>query len=619
MIMPTQPDDHGRKVDLIAMKQAKAKAKPVIENREGIIFGLSDQLWKHDHCNTNVVLAPAKDDGAPDWERAAPETLEVLEAHDWPADEQTALRAAVLVDGIAGCHPDTAFLIWIDEAGCIQRGRVAGIAADEGIAEQIIARDIGAEPPKHESKIEQSLENFVAKRAEPLKAENDNHLSDFARLKRLHQEFGGTLKDDAVEDVKIGKDAGRIYIDVAGDAVFHTAQDLKIVLPETKPITARPFSLRDPATIPPRDWLYGRHYIRRYLTSTVGAGGGGKSAHAISEALAMVTGRPLLDPDGPLTAPLRVWYINAEDPLDEIDRRFHAAAKHFNITAEQIADRLFTDSGRDQEFVVMKQDGRGFQVCQPVLDEMVAEILRRRIDVVIVDPLVSTHEVPENDNSAMQRVAKAWTEVADRANCCVEVIHHIVKGQGETTADSARGGGALKDKTRGMRVLNAMTQAEAEKVGLEKPDGYFRIDHGKVNMVATGRSGWRHIASVPLGNGKGLVKAGDEIGVVEHWRWPSGADLAEQRAEARLAVVADVPDELLAGLKVRLANGGYKSDIKGKPWAGHVLIDTGIAADRDEARAMLAAWVEMGELEITDEIDPVTRHSRKFMRPAATM
>lgn len=384
-------------------------------------------------------------------------------------------------------------------------------------------------------------------------------------------------------------------------------------------IHATPFSLRDPASLPEREWLYGKHYIRKYLTSTVGAGGGGKSAHAVSETLAMVTGRPLLDPDGPLMTPLRVWYINAEDPQDEIDRRFHAAAKHFSVTAEQIGDRLFTDSGRDQEFVVMRQDGRGFKVCQPLIDEMVTEIQRRQIDVVIIDPLVSTHEVPENDNGAMQRVAKAWTEVADRANCCVEVIHHVVKSQSEVTADSARGGGALKDKTRSMRTLNPMTEAEATKVGVDEPERYFRIDLGKFNMTAKGRSAWRRFASVPLGNGRGLVKTGDEIGVVEPWRWPSADALAERAAEQRRAVVADVPGELLAGLKARLGAGGYKYDPKGKPWAGDVLIETGIAADKDEARAMLVAWIESGELEISDEVDPVTRHERKFVRPAATM
>lgn len=383
------------------------------------------------------------------------------------------------------------------------------------------------------------------------------------------------------------------------------------------PIRATPFVLRDPASLPERDWLYGRHYIRKYLTSTVGAGGGGKSAHAVSETLAMVTGRPLLDPDGPLMTPLRVWYINAEDPQDEIDRRFHAAAKHFGVTAEQIGDRLFTDSGRDQEFVVMRQDGRGFKVCQPLIDEMVTEIRHRQIDVVIIDPLVSTHEVPENDNGAMQRVAKAWTEVCDRGNCCVEVIHHVVKSQSEVTADSARGGGALKDKTRGMRVLNAMTAGEAEKVGLEKPDGYFRIDHGKVNMVASGHSQWRRFVSVPLGNGKGMVKTGDEIGVVEPWRWPSADAMAERAAEQRRAVVADVPDDLLAGLKVRLGASDHKYDPKGKPWAGDLVMELTGVTNRKEARAMLDAWIEGGDLDVVELYDASTRKPRNFVKPAS--
>lgn len=383
------------------------------------------------------------------------------------------------------------------------------------------------------------------------------------------------------------------------------------------PIHATPFSLRDPASLPEREWLYGKHYIRKYLTATVGAGGGGKSAHAVSETLAMVTGRPLLDPDGPLMAPLRVWYVNAEDPQDEIDRRFHAAAKHFSVTAEQIGDRLFTDSGRDQEFVVMRQDGRGFKVCQPLIDEMVTEIQRRQIDVVIIDPLVSTHEVPENDNGAMQRVAKAWTEVADRANCCVEVVHHVVKGKDEVTADSARGGGALKDKTRSMRTLNPMTEAEATKVGVDEPERYFRIDLGKFNMTAKGRSAWRRFASVPLGNGKGLLKTGDEIGVVEPWRWPSADILAERAAEQRRAVVADVPDDLLAGLKVRLGASDHKYDPKGKPWAGDLVMELTGVTDRKEARAMLDAWIESGDLDVVELYDASARKPRNFVKPAS--
>lgn len=587
----SQPENHGRIVDMIDLK-----AKQVAKARR--------EAWRpfREMCHRlagDPVLVPA--------DAEAPITRDTLTkiGHWSDITEDDIPRLAILTDSFArfiGEGDDASILtLWREGTPMVQQIEGKHCEAAIDLVTDVICGNL--------EKVD------VAPVTPP--ADNDNRPWD-ARLREAFD--GGTIRFDAANNTHVLADCwhdGKLGVAIIGndgEPYFEAYQNQP-----PAPVKATPFSLRDPASIPPRDWLFGKHYIRRYLTSTVGAGGSGKSAHAISEALAMVTGRPLLDPDGPLTPQLRVWYINAEDPQDEIDRRFHAAAKHFGVTGDQITDRLFTDSGRDQEFVVMKQDGRGFKVCQPLIDDMVSEIQRRGIDVVIIDPLVSTHEVPENDNSAMQRVAKAWTEVADRADCCVEVIHHVVKSKDEVTADSARGGGALKDKTRGMRVLNPMTAGEAEKVGLEKPDGYFRIDHGKVNLVASGRSAWRHIASVPLGNGKGLLSVGDEIGVVEPWRWPSADDIADRAAEQRRAVVADVPDDLLAGLKVRLASSGYKADQKGKPWAGDVLIETGIAVDKGEAKAMMAAWIDAGELEVVEEIDPVARHPRKFVRPAATM
>ena len=387
-----------------------------------------------------------------------------------------------------------------------------------------------------------------------------------------------------------------------------------------KAIRATPFSLRDPTSLPERDWLFGRHYIRKYATASVGPGGGGKTAHSISETLAMVTGRPLLDPDGPRTTPLRAWWINAEDPIEEIDRRFHGAAKHFGVHSDQIGGRLFTDSGRDQEFVIARTEGREVKIVAPFIDAMVAEIKRREIDVVVVDPFVSTHEAQENDNSAMQRVAQAWVRVADEGNCCVELVHHVTKNQGEVTADSARGGGAFKDKVRSMRVFNIMTQAEAAKTGVDDPRGYFRVDFGKVNMVASSRSQWRRFVSVPLGNGRGLLKTGDEIGVVEPWRWPSPDVLAERAAEARASVVDDVPAETLAGIKVRLGAAEYKASEQAKTWAGYVIAELlGLDAktERGRIKEILAAWIEMGELEVVDLPDH-RRHLSPHIKPCAT-
>ena len=35
-----------------------------------------------------------------------------------------------------------------------------------------------------------------------------------------------------------------------------------------KKLVATPYVWRDPETIPPRAWLYGRHYIRKFVSAT---------------------------------------------------------------------------------------------------------------------------------------------------------------------------------------------------------------------------------------------------------------------------------------------------------------------------------------------------------------
>jgi hypothetical protein len=382
------------------------------------------------------------------------------------------------------------------------------------------------------------------------------------------------------------------------------------VVPSARPtLKATPFTLRDPALIPVRQILFAGHYTRRFLTATFGAGGGGKSAHAVTECMSMVTGRPLLG--GGLMDPLRVWYVNLEDPVDEIERRFAAAALHFNVNADQIGDRLYTDSGREQEFVVMKTDGRNLRIVEPVVQDIIAEIKAREIDVLVVDPFVSTHQVNENDNNEIQRVAEQWVRIADETNCSVELIHHVTKGNIEVTADSGRGAGALKDKARHVRVLNAMTAEEASKAGVADPAGYFRIDTGKANIGRTGgRSQWRHMASVPLGNGpKGILYRGDEIGVVEPWEWPSAETIVEE-----------VSPDVLAGLKARLGAGSYRESEQAADWAGHLVgellgLDTSDKADKHRVKRMLAAWIAAGELAIEMRPDE-RRKPRKHIVPA---
>src|SRR5690606_7423182 len=54
-------------------------------------------------------------------------------------------------------------------------------------------------------------------------------------------------------------------------------------------LAATPFQWKDPSTLPRREFAFGRHFIRKYVSVTVAPGGLGKTANSIVEALAMAS------------------------------------------------------------------------------------------------------------------------------------------------------------------------------------------------------------------------------------------------------------------------------------------------------------------------------------------
>jgi hypothetical protein len=239
-------------------------------------------------------------------------------------------------------------------------------------------------------------------------------------------------------------------------------------------IVATPWTWRDPSTIPPRRWLYGKHYIRKFLSTTVAPGGAGKSSLVLVEALSMVTARRLLgEPQS--EEPLRVWYYNGEDPREEIDRRVAAICKHFNITSTEIGGRLYVNSGRDTPIIVAARLRDQTIITIPVIEALTREIREKGIDCAIIDPFISTHDVSENDNGAIDQVASAYADVADETNIALELAHHTRKlppgGDGDRTVDDGRGASALVNKARSARVLNVMSKTDAGNAGVELISG----------------------------------------------------------------------------------------------------------------------------------------------------
>jgi hypothetical protein len=195
--------------------------------------------------------------------------------------------------------------------------------------------------------------------------------------------------------------------------------------------TPTPFVLGDPSKFPRRKFLYGHHYIRGYVSSTVSAYDVGKTALALADAVSMAANKPLLDVR--FKGPLRVWYWG-EDPLEEIDRRITAICKHHskqhNIDNAALNNNLLRSSFRDknQKLIIATMERRdGFKIAIPVKDALTKALIDNHIDVLIIDPFIKAHRIPENDNTLMDAVVSTFNEIAEDANCSIELVQHARK------------------------------------------------------------------------------------------------------------------------------------------------------------------------------------------------
>jgi len=366
------------------------------------------------------------------------------------------------------------------------------------------------------------------------------------RFERGHLQGLTTLEDLVRQD----QEYRRAYEEAKAAGAKESPEDEPPVANE---ITATAYKWRDPKAIPPRPWVYGKILLRRYVTLTVAPGGLGKTNLCMAESVSLAAGKPILGEEMPEGAQ-GAWYLNLEDSDDENERKIAAILKHHDVQPAEVDGRLFIDSGRGREkpIVIAEETKNGVVIVRPLMDAIIAEMKAKNITALSVDPFVKCHRVNENDNSAIDAVAREWVRVADEANAAVQLVHHVRKGNGahrSITADDGRGAAALKDAARIVRTLNGMSDEEAEKfgVGLDDAELFFRHTsaEGKVNLTRRTRvPTWYRLVSVGLGNAT-LVHPEDEVGVVELWTPPQpfeGVDVGDlQKALAEVERVNAPP------------------------------------------------------------------------------
>jgi len=350
-------------------------------------------------------------------------------------------------------------------------------------------------------------------------------------------------------------------------------------------IVPTPFLWIDPATIPPRAWLYGRHLIRKYVSATIAPGGVGKSTLVVSDALAMASGRNIVGQG--VHSPLRVWLWNGEDPSEELHARVIAAMLHHRVRPEEIAGRLLLNSGRDMPIKIGQASANGPQIATPVIESLIAAIRDQQIDVLIADPFVSLHTLPENDNGAMDAAVKAFAQVADRTGCAIDLVHHTRKSNGaDADIDAARGGSAIAGAVRAARALNVMSKEAAEGFGIEERDrrSYVRIDDAKANLAPAADAKWFRLASQPLGNAT-EDREQDFIAVAQPWTPPDAFD--------------GVSRQDVYNVQVAIAGKGLRENIQAMDWVGHAIAqvlgwNSEAKADKAKLKTLIKTWLANG-------------------------
>jgi len=362
----------------------------------------------------------------------------------------------------------------------------------------------------------------------------------------------------------------------------------------------------DEAGIEPRQWIYGNHYLRSFVSVLASAGGIGKTSLQIVEALAICTGKPLLGE--PVKQQCNVWIVNLEDPMDEMKRRVLAAMRHYGITPDEVRGKLFVDAGREFSMIFAAQTRDGVIPNTALVDHMKIKIPERNIGCVMIDPFVGAHQINENDNMAVNSVVAQIREVADECRCAIGLVHHIRKGNGqEADIDSVRGAGSLIGAARAARVINRIPEKDAIELGV-KPDeamGLFRVDDGKANLAPPAvKAVYRRMVGVQIANGEwvGVATAFD---LPDEWQ----------------GMTDNVINTILGLINAGVQNDEGKEHYSLRPqdkarWVGKLIVDYPFARAEDfksegQAKQIIKTWLQNGLIEEIEYYSAPQRKNKK--------
>jgi hypothetical protein len=453
-----------------------------------ITFGIYDRLLDYHHCYADVVLAPAGEDGEPDWTKADPANVEKLPGDEWPDDEQSARAACVIVSDVDGCDPDATFLIRLndDKPELIQ---IHGPESDRAVAESIIARDIGAEPVvRPRSALLTSMEKLAGSLAGKTYEQ-----SDLDRLVPYAEAYGGEVRGNTLFGAAVDGKPCQIAFAATGQAWMYTNHGARPVdLPEKK---AGKIKVIDPADwrdrpVPVREWYVPDVVPGRNVTLLSGDGGTGKSLLAYQIGIAGALG---VETVGLAPTEGRVLYLAAEDDEDELMRRGHDILTALGHTFADLKDRMrvMPMAGEDAELMFINPE-RLLQVSH--VAEKVEEIVQEfQPALLILDTSADVFGGDEINRRQVRTFVSMLRKMAMKHNLAILLLSHPSVA-GMQTGTGLSGSTAWNNSVRSrlyltadkddedLRLLKGLKSNYARKGGemkLRWHEGAFILDDGK--------------------------------------------------------------------------------------------------------------------------------------------
>ena len=321
----------------------------------------------------------------------------------------------------------------------------------------------------------------------------------------------------------------------------------------------------------------------------------------------MATKLPLLgiDPIGDL----RVAYWNGEDSPEELERRLYAICTFYDITRKQIGDRLFIDTAHTLPIKLATLDDGKAKLAVPLVGELQYALKDLKIDHLSLDPLVSTHELSENDTGHMEMVAKTWARMSQEGNRSIGLVHHNRKAMTGPVGqiEDSRGASALIDAARVRRAINTMTETQGRASGFTDEDiqkgrhkFYISADLSRSNLSPPSSSlSWYHLQSVDLDNAT-ATHPSDKIGVPEPYQYVNLGDVEYSPEDQRKALAA-----------IKKATG-LRTNVRAKQWVGFTILEAldipkTDKRERERVSKLIDRWVEDGTLELYEGEDNARR------------